>query len=211
MRESLRGFERRTGLAYRCTPEQLVVGRALRDACPTLFRYPGACGLREVFTDSLNELGRPGGSLLWLADRPLHAAVAGARHFGTLAVLEPLRARPVLTRRRGVYVGLNQPPGQLGPLVWVPPSALHRAIDWDRVRTPADARRCFGPGLAAEKARVVERLHAYLEEVSCMQRAGAPPPPRPWCEVSPRARAARLAAAAVSGTWTRRHDGTLRV
>jgi hypothetical protein len=189
-----------------------ALGRPLRSdaCCPTLFRYPGPCGLQALFGGGRFELGRPGGPLLFLAARPLHADVRGASHFGTIALLEPLRAAPVRTHRRGIHVGLNRPLPELGGLVWVPPTALRAELAWDRVRTTAQARRLFGRGFADERARVVHRLHAYLEELSLLERAGAPPPPRPWCELPRRERALRLSQAGARPTWSGRLDRVAR-
>jgi hypothetical protein len=165
------------------------------EALPTLFRYPGACGVRDLFGPGLQRLGAPETPLLWCADRPLHGEVGGARHFGTVALLQPRLARPVRARP-GIFVGVNLPAAELGPLVWVPPSALLASLPWERLLDPRF------PGLREERLRVEDALGAYLSEIDALRRAGAPPPIGPWIEVPAVQRLARLRAAGVAPRFT---------
>lgn len=206
MKETPRGFERRTGLSY-SPPAWLLAPStrplAAREPCSTLFRYPGPEGLLDALRGSLGRLAPPAADRVWLASRPTAERARPARLFGTLAVLQPLRLQPVATRRNGVFLAPNAPiPGD-AHVVWVPASRVAAAIAWDRVRTDADASRRFGRGYSDERARALDALSAYLEEISALQRAGAALE-RPWLAHSSRERRSLLDRLGVRGTWTGR-------
>lgn len=126
--------------------------------------------------------------------------------FGTLAVLQPLRLSPCRTHCfshvRDNWVALDR---ALDPeeVVWIPPSRVRGRLGLDRVASAAQARRRLGRGYAEERARVEERLSAYLEELSEARRRGAPGPSQHWCRVSAAKRRALLARFGVSSRWTR--------
>jgi hypothetical protein len=165
-----------------------------------LYRYPGPCGLNDHLGPGLETLGPPGSRALWLAGTAWHEDVAGARYFGTLAVLEPALARPVETGRDGIYVGRNEPRRRVGPHLWVPPSWVTRPDLTERLLR-GDVPR---PG--AEARRVEAALHAYLEEIGMLRLAGGDAPRRPWCTVAPAERRRRLRRAGVPPLWTGVHD-----
>lgn len=203
MRETVRAFEKRRRQSYQPPAWLLGLGRPLArsDTCPTLFRYPGPCGLRDYFEGALERLGPPGREL-WLAEVPLHDAVPGAARFGTLAVLEPLRFSPCRSERPGIYVGVNRKARGV-PLVWVPPSALRARIAWDAARTADDGGRALGPGAATERNRVERRLRAYVAEMAALERAGAQALERPWCEIPAAQRRRLLRRHGITPRWTR--------
>jgi hypothetical protein len=206
MEESPRSFTGRTSIAY-APPERVTfLARPLApdERCPTLFRYPGPCGLADWFAGTMTRLGPDSTHrLLWLADRPLWRDVEGARHFGTLAVLAPLRFQ-VGAHGPGVWLGANE---ALGPVeresvVWVPPSAFAGAIPWGSIGSAAAARPFLPPDLASERHRAIDALCRYLEELDGLRRAGAPGPGLPWCQV-PRAERLRLLADhGLRAVWT---------
>ena len=204
VRESVAAFEKRTGLVY--APPALLRSRARplrgRESCPTLFRYPGPDGLLALLRGGLRRLAPPGTDWLWLAGTPTGTQARSVGLFGAVAVLEPLRLSPCVARERGAFLGANRQVSAHEGLVWVPPSRVRARLPWDRIRTPDEAIRRFGPGYGEERAAVAERLAAYLEELSALRRAGAPDPPRPWCAVSPRQRRALLERHGVPATWT---------
>jgi len=209
MQETPRSFTRRTSIAY--APPARVTFLAMPlgpDApCPTLFRYPGPCGLADWFAGTMTRLGPR--DYLWLADRPLWRDTYGARFFGTLAVLAPLRFQ-VCIEGPGIWLGDND---WLNPdeIVWVPPSAFGRAIPWNDVATAAEARRFLPADLAGERHRAIEALGLYLEELDSMRRAGAPGPGVPWCQVPVGERLAQLACFGVRAVWSDRFSaGTSR-
>ena len=95
------------------------------------------------------------------------------------------RAHGGEVRAGGAWAAAAQPVDE-EIVVWVPPALLAAGgAPWDGVATRAEARAVLGPGWDAERARVLDELSAYLEEMSELARAGAPPPGRPWCEVPP--------------------------
>jgi hypothetical protein len=214
MKETVAGFEARTGGRYDPSPWLRGVGRFLDagEAVPTLFRYPGPCGLREVFGGSLLWLARPEQDAIWLADAALHADVRGAGHFGTLVVLEPMKlfpcpapawsvARVDRDGACGVYVAANRPLDDPEAVVWVPPSRVGLDLPWDEVATPADVL-ALCPGHAEEMRATADRLAAYLEELSAMERAGAPGPAIPWCDLPAGERKRRMDEAGVKARWS---------
>ncbi len=170
MKDTRRRWEAATGLRYVPGPGLLVRGRALAEdeACPTLFRFPGAEALLAFLGCRLPTLGVPGSPVVWLSARPLAHELPSVARFGTLVLLEPLRAHPVATEEPGVYLGQNLALEKLGPVVWAPASALARNLDWDAVGTEAAARALFGPGWGDERREVEARLRRHLER---MERA----------------------------------------
>lgn len=206
MKETVAAFEKRTGAGYDPSPFLRALGRRLApgEACPTLFRYPGPEGLRDLLIGQLRHLAPSGRDAVWLARAARGVRPRAVGHFGTVAVLEPLRLSPCATRDRGIYVGANRPLDDPEALVWVPPSAVGRAIGWDRIRVAADAVARFGPQYAEERAALFDRLSAYLEELSELRRAGAPGPPGPWCDLGARERRRLLEQHGVRPRWTAR-------
>jgi len=206
MKETPRSFERRTGIPY-SPPPAVLEGRARplgpRESCPTLFRYPGPEGLLEALRGGLEWLAPPGTDRVWLAGRPTAERARAARLFGTLALLQPLHLQPVATPRQGIFLAPNAPLPRGAQPVWVPPSQVAARISWDRLRTGADAVRRFGRGYAEEQDRTLERLSAYLEELSAVRRAGAPPLVRPWLAHPVRERRLLLERLGVPPSWTR--------
>lgn len=205
MKETVAAFTRRTGRAYDPPAALRALARALgpREACPTLFRYPGPEGLRDALLGSLRRLAPPGRDWVWLASAVVGVYPRAVKLFGTVAVLEPLRLSPCLDRR-GVYLGANREIPEPEALVWTPPSAVGAAIAWDRIRAASDARRRFGPRYDEERAAVSDRLSAYLEELSELHRAGASGPQVPWWRVSARERRSLLERYSVRPRWTLR-------
>jgi len=206
VKETPRSFERRTGIVY-SPPSAMLEGGAralgIRESCPTLFRYPGPEGLLDALRGGLERLSPPGTDRVWLASRPTAERGRAARLFGTLALLQPLHLQPVATRRQGIFLAPDAPLPRDAQPVWVPPSRVAARISWDRLRTEADAVRRLGRGYAEEQARTLERLSAYLEEISAVRQAGAPPLERPWLALPVRERRLLLERLGVPPTWTR--------
>lgn len=203
MRETPRGFRRRTGASYQPPGWLLEQGRPLApgEACPTLFRYPGPCGLSDFFAAGLPHLGPVRGGPLWMASMRLWRDVSGARLFGTLAVLQPLHANPCRSRRRGVYVGVNT---RLRPehVAWLPPSGLRARLPWDRIATADEARERLDTYVRRDEARVRDELGSYVEELQQLEAAGAKPLDSPWCEVPAARRRRLLARYGVQPRWS---------
>lgn len=208
MRERVAAYEKRTAERYDPPPWLRALGTPLGrgDACPTLFRYPGVEGLLAQLQGRLAALGPSGRGHVWLTSRPTGAYPRPVELFGTLALLQPLRLQPCrthcFTHKRDNWIALDRavPPDELA---WVPPSFVRGGVSFDRVRTADEARRLFGRGYEDEERRVLDRLCAYVEELSALARAGAPGPKRHWCAVPARERRALLAAHGVSPRWTR--------
>jgi hypothetical protein len=200
MQESPRSFTARTSIAYAPPAHVTFLARPLGadEPCPTLFRYPGPCGLADWFAGTMTRLGP--GELLWLADRPLWRDALGAGYFGTLAVLQPLRFHAA-AHGPMVYVGEN---AALDPahIVWLPPSALGRRVPWAALADAAAARPHLPADRAGERHRAIESLSRYLEELEGMRRSGAPGPGIPWCQIAAGERLRRLAAAGVAPVWS---------
>ncbi len=197
MDETPRAFTARTSFAY--APPTGVTFHAeplAPDAvCPTLFRYPGPCGLADWFAGTMTHLGPPG-ELLWLCERPVFHDTVGARHFGTLALLQPLGFQPCPQRPR-VWIAANLP--RAGhEVVWVPPSAVERRLPWSRLASAAEARAL----LPDERSAAIDELARYLEELDAMRRTGAPGPGVAWCRVPTAERLRLLAAHGVRPVWT---------
>lgn len=164
-------------------------------APPTLYRYPGPCGLGELLGfGALPTLGPPGVDELWLSEASSHADVPGARCFGTLALLTPERFGPRPAGIPGKWIGHNRPltPADLERLRWVPPSRVGQPLP----------RSVLLQAHAAERRRVTAELFDYLEELSALHRAGAPGPGVPWCSVAPQRRRRLLADFGVRPRWT---------
>ena len=179
-------FERRTGERYAPPAWLLTLGDALgpRESCPTLFRFPGPEGLQAHFQGRLRLLAPGGHRHVWLTSRPTGAYPRAVDLFGTLALLQPLRFSPCrthcFTHTRDNWVALDRAafPDEIA---WFPPSRVREPLALDRVRSAAALVRRLGAGYADERARIAERLSAYLEELSELKRAGAPGPRRLWC------------------------------
>jgi len=204
LRETVRAFVRRTGLPY--GPPGWLLGRARplgpAQGCPTLFRYPGPCGLRDHFDARLETLGPPESRELWMAAMPLHADVGGARHFGTLGVLEPLRFDACRTERRGIYLAVNRPIGDPGLALWIPPGRVGAELGLDAVAAGSTVPPALRRACDRARPRVRDRLEAYIEEMADLERAGAAPPGLPWCDVPAARRHRVLADHGVRPRWT---------
>jgi hypothetical protein len=199
VKETPAAFERRTGLRYEPLPGG---GRPLRprEACPTLFRYPGPEGLRDFLHGTLRRLAPPGSGGVWLSSDP--RARAGQPRavalFGSVAVLEPLRLSPCAAPGKGLYLGANVPLPGLPGVVWIPPAMIEAGERWDRLRADDLLNRS---GYERERASGLERLNLYLEELDALRRAGAEPR-QPWCSVPEPARRAMLRRHGVRPLWT---------
>lgn len=211
MRESVAEFTARTGLAYAPDEELLAWGRplAIDEECPTLFRYPGPCGVRDVVTGRGRALGAPASRVVWLSCDPVPLQAPSAARFGTLAVLRPLRLGPVASDEPGVYVAWNAATfagGAVGSsvaaadeVIWVPPTGF--ALDWDRIAT-ADAVRAALPGWDSARDAVLADLDVYDDEVRRLHEAGGEHPDVKWAEVPPGERRRLLARLGVEPLWS---------
>jgi hypothetical protein len=206
VKETVAAFEKRTGLRYAPAAELRALARPLarREACPTLFRYPGPEGLRDFLSGSLRRLAPRGRAGVWLSSDPRGRAgqPQAVRLFGTVAVLQPLRLSPCAAAEKGTYLGANPPARGLEGLAWVAPSLLSARVPWDRLRTARDLLRHIGSGPDAERGRVLEQLDRYLEELAQLRRAGAPGLEKPWCELPASARRELLDRYGIQQAWT---------
>jgi hypothetical protein len=205
MKETVRGFERRTRLAYDPPAALRSAARPLAsgEACPTLFRYPGPEGLRDHLEGTPGRLAPSESPWLWLTPRAARRQ-RGLRLFGVVAVLQPLRLQPCRAPRQDAYLGVNRELTADDGALWVPPSALAAPVPWHRMREPDQARRRLGHGYVGERDAVREALGAYLEELSTLARAGATDPGRPWCELPAAERRRLLDRLGVRSRWTPR-------
>lgn len=207
MKETVLAFSRRTGEPYAPTAELLGLGRLLRasEACPTLYRYPGPEGLQAALQGTLRRLAPQGRAAVWLSTdiRGRGGQPRAVAFFGTLAVLEPLRLSPVKTRERNMLLGENLRVDE-ALIAWAPASALRKRLPWDRLRSSDEVARALGRGYAEERARTLDQLHAYLEELSALRRVDASGDGVPWCTLALAERRRRLAANGVRPTWTAR-------
>lgn len=204
MRDTVHGYELRAGRPYGPADWVAALGRALADdeACPTLFRYPGPCGIQAIVgrdgkpPEGFTALGPPDRLVAWLSDATAHSGATGTALFGTVALLDPLGLGPALViappfthptglggQRANVYVVENAPIGEGAAIVWVPPSKILAPIPWDDVATVEDANDALGAHLDEERREVSRRLTDYLAELDALKAAGAVGPGRPWCEV----------------------------
>lgn len=214
MKESVAAFIRRTGSTYEPPPSIARIARPLaeEEECPTLFRFPGPCGLLAHFLGELTHLGpQPPGvtSELWAADATVHSEANGAALFGTFAILEPLRfamAVSPLPATAQLWVGENRPIDDPGRVVWIPPSAVRAPIPWDRIADAAHAREFLG-AVEREENVVKESLSLYLEELLEVARAGVPDPARKWCDRPREERQRVLAEYGLDARWTATASG----
>lgn len=203
MTESPAEFARRTGRPYEPLQSRTTAARVLgpADACPTLFRFPGACGLVEWLLGSLVTLGKRTDAELWAATAPLNGEVPGAIHFGTFALLQPLRFG-MCEASPGIFVGANRPLDDPDRIAWIPPSAMEAAIPWDRVSSAGEAAEYLGTGIEREREAVIDSLDLYAREVEAIAKAGVPDPEIRWCDRPEELRAKLLAEFGVGAIWT---------
>lgn len=201
MRETVADFTRSTGIAY--DPPEFVTrqARALgpNDALPTLFRFPGPCGLVEEFLQGIETLAPA--AELWAADRPVNSEARGVTHFGTIALLRPLRFS-FAAERPGIWVGKNAPIPR-DELVWIPPSAVHAPIPWDSIATAEQAGAQLGD-TTHEREVILAALSLYREELDAVAAAGLPGREIRWCDRPDEERARLLAEAGLTPRWTGR-------
>ncbi len=205
MKETVAVFLKRTGKTYAPGADLRAFGRLLRaaEACPTLFRYPGPEGLQAALQGTLRRLAPQGRTGVWLSTdiRGRGGQPQAVGLFGTLAVLEPLRLSPVKTRESSMLLGENLRVDE-ALIAWTPASALRKRLAWDRLRTSDEVARAVGRGYAEERARTLDQLHAYLEELDALRRVDAPGDAVPWCTLLPAERRRRLAASGIRPIWT---------
>ena len=201
MKETVAEFTRRTGITYE--PPEFVTkqARALGsdEALPTLFRFPGPCGLIEEFLQGVERLGPAPGGELWAADAPVNSEARGAAHFGTIALLQPLRFH-FARQQPGIFVGVNLPiPRE--ELIWIPPSRVQARLPWDSIATAADAAALLG-STDRERDDVLAALSEYREELEAVARAKIDRPDVRWCDRPAEERARLLAEHGVPSPWT---------
>lgn len=197
-------FARRTGGSY--DPLRSIATGSTRalapdEPCPTLFRFPGACGLAELFLGSLVTLAKRGDAELWAAASPRNTEVPGAIHFGTFALLQPLRFG-MCEASPGIWVGANRAIDDPGRIAWIPPSAMAAPIPWERIADADEAASWLGSGSHRERAEIIDALDLYAREVEAIALAGVPDPEIRWCDRPEELRAKLLAEFGVSAVWT---------
>lgn len=201
MKETVAEFTKRTGLKY--TPPKFVTKQATAlerdEALPTLFRFPGPCGLLEEFLQGAKLLGPQKGGELWAADAPLNSEARGAEHFGTIALLQPLRFH-FARQQPGIYVGVNLPiPRE--ELAWIPPSRIRAAIPWDSIKTASEAAKALG-NTERERHEVLADLAEYRKELVAVAKAKIDRPDVRWCDRPAEERARLLKAKRLASPWT---------
>lgn len=202
MKETPRQFEQRTGLPYAPSRALRAVGRALGPAepCPTLFRYPGPFGLARLLEGGAERLAPDGTSAVWLSETPATRRPSATRLFGSVAVIEPLRLRPVrATDAEGFdeWLGRDGAVREGEDVAWVPASMLDAPYDWDRLADPQQVREHLRGRYDDERRRTEDTLGAYTEELSELARAGVAPPATAWHELPPAERRRLLASCGV--------------
>lgn len=194
--------ENGVGARREAEPQPSAVRPLAPDApCPTLFRFPGGCGLAEYFLGSLFTLAKSADAELWAAAGPVNAEVPGAIHFGTFAILQPLHFG-MCEATPGIWVGANRPIDDPGHIAWVPPSAMLASIPWERIADAEDLASRLGSGVERERGEVIDSLDLYAREVEAIARAGVPDPEIRWCDRSEELRTKLLAEFGVSAVWT---------
>lgn len=206
MKETVAAFRRRTGGTYEPPASVARMARPLAgdEACPTLFRFPGPCGLLAHFLGELAYLGPEPGGELWAADATVHSEANGAALFGTFAILQPLRFTMAVSPQHAtaqLWVGENRPIADPGHVVWIPPSAVRAPIPWDTIEDATQARGFLG-AVEREENVVKESLSLYLEELLEVARAGVPDPARKWCDRPREERQRVLAEYGLEARWT---------
>jgi len=203
MTESPADFLRRTGETYDPPQSIMTAARALGpdETCPTLFRFPGGCGLAEFFLGSLTTPAKRGDAEFWAAADPCNTEVPGAIHFGTFALLQPLRFG-MCEATPGLWVGGNRAIDDPGRIVWIPPSSMEAAIPWERIADADDAASWLGGGVERERGEVIDALELYAREVEAIALAGVPDPEIRWCDRPEELRAKLLAEFGVGAVWT---------
>jgi hypothetical protein len=207
VKETVAAFRARTGLPYDPPQSLTPIAKPLgeNDACPTLFRFPGPCGMLDHFLGTMERIAPVPDGELWAAAAPKNGEAAGAIHFGTFALLEPLRFAMCATRDAGIYVGVNRPVEDPSRAVWIPPSKLVAPIPWDTVRDADEARAHLGSAADREgrEARdVMEALTLYLDELTSVAKAGVPDPAIRWCDRPPELRRRTLDEFGIPARWT---------
>jgi hypothetical protein len=200
MRETVAGFEKRTGVRYDPPESARKLGNPLPadGDCPSLFRFPGACGLLDAFGGEAKTLAT--GEEMWAAADPRNREAPGAEHFGTIAILQPLVFGMVETKDAGIWVGANRAVPE-GTTVWVPPSKLAARLPWDSLATAADVTPLLG-AVERERALVIDALERYLDELQRIDAAGIGPKEERWCDRPREERLKLLASAGISPSWT---------
>lgn len=203
MRETVAEFRRRTGSSYEPPEFVTKTARPLAEdePCPTLFRFPGPCGVLEQLAGSVTRLGPMPDGELWAADHPVNTEARGAAHFGTLAILEPLRFAFGRRPEPGIFLGANRPVDDAEGVAWVPPSALAAPVPWDRLRTAGEVHAILA-GHARERDAVLASLERYLEELLEVARVGIDAPEVRWCDRPEEERLRLLAENGLVARWS---------
>jgi len=198
MKESVAMFEARTGLVYRAIGAGVAPGA--RQPVPTLFRYPGPQGLAAHLQGQAARLAPLEAPFVWLAESARADNAKSVGLFGVVAVLQPLALGVARDGRH--WLGENRITTPADALVWLPPGAIKAGLNLDRVAQPEQAiKRC--KNYAAEKARVMDTLGGYLEELGALQNAGAPAGGKPWCAWPVGQRRKLLARHGLKGRFTK--------
>lgn len=206
MKETVAQFEERTGARY--VPPRSLRAHGLplgaREACPTLFRFPAPETLAALLSGARPRLAPDDRDFVWLASTIAGTERPGAaRAFGVVAVVQPLALGIVKSDQRGIYLAPNVAPSR-DLVLWAPPRALKAGFGWDRIADGAQLTRKLGKHLNDERARTLDALGGYLEELAELQKSGAPAPKRPWSELPVTSRRKLLAEAGVQSRWTPR-------
>ncbi len=170
-----------------------------------LLRFPGASGVREFLRGTLKHVSQAEDPVAFFTTETFDEIREGVGLFGCFVMFDPLRLH--LVRPHGypghVYLGFNPTIEVEIDMTWVAPRVMAQVGDWSSFDTPEKVRELVGPGRLEDRARMVDVIAPYFDEVTAIVESGQPLPTVPWYRVPVGERLSRLAQADRRPSWTR--------
>ncbi len=175
-----------------------------REAPGLLFRYPGACGARDHFNESLTTLASPALKFCHFTTELIPYSREGARRFGLLVVPNPDGKIPLvrLPGEEPAYLSVNAPMKQNLDYCWVPASLLAELRSEGTPASVPDILRRHGNRILEARLSARIELEDYFREVRQVISSGLPLPEERWHEISEAKRRAILREIGAEPVWT---------
>jgi hypothetical protein len=169
-----------------------------------LIRYPGACGVRDHFNESLVTLARTDLKSCHFTTELIPYIRKGARRFGLFVVPNPNGRIPLirLPGEEPAYLSENLALTRDQDYCWVPASLLAEIQSEEQAVQVSEILDRHGERIAEARLNVRIELDNYFGEVRQVISSGVPLPEERWHELPEVRRRAILREIGVKPTWT---------
>jgi|GEM_PF-2662657 len=187
-------------------PELLGLGAPItaRDAPRLLIRYPGACGVRDHFNETLKNLAHPDQPISHFTTELIPYIREGARRFGIFVIPNPTGEIPLVkaSGEEPVYLTMNTPLIRDQDYCWIPARLLPELQERKSVENVSEILHEFGDEILEAKISSRFELEDYFREVGGVISSGIALPVERWHELPERRRREILRGIGAEPVWT---------